>query len=32
VSLTGMVNLTEDVYVGERAQVLASTSASPLNA
>ena len=25
VSLTGMVNLTEDVYIGERAQVLAAT-------
>ena len=27
VSLTGMVDLAEDVYIGERAQVLASTSA-----
>jgi hypothetical protein len=27
VSLTGMVNLAEGVYIGERAQVLASTSA-----
>ena len=27
VSLTGMVNLTDDVYMGERAQVIDSTSA-----
>jgi hypothetical protein len=27
VSLTGMVNLAEDVYIGERAQVLASNFA-----
>jgi hypothetical protein len=27
VSLTGMVDLTDDVYMGERAQVIASTSA-----
>lgn len=30
VSLTGMVNLAEDVYIGERAQVLASTSAAAI--
>ena len=28
VSLTGMADLTKDVYIGERAQVLASTSAA----